>query len=62
MWNQTQSRMQETFQRRKINPTLIAFIVDQYLCDNNYFETCFTFRKEASFLISNSSINQLSEK
>ncbi|TKY63393.1 hypothetical protein E2542_SST13264 [Spatholobus suberectus] len=53
--------MPELFKRGKITPVQVAFIVDQYLRDNNFSETCSTFRNEASSFIANSPINEVSK-
>ncbi|TKY63394.1 hypothetical protein E2542_SST13265 [Spatholobus suberectus] len=59
MMKQTQPRMPESFKRGKITPIQVAFIVDQYLCDNNFSETRSTFRNEASSFITNSPNNEV---
>ncbi|KAK7256834.1 hypothetical protein RIF29_30362 [Crotalaria pallida] len=55
---QSKSKKQETFGKGAVTPQQIAFIVDRYLCDNNFFSTRSTFRSEASSLLSHSPINE----
>ncbi|QHO07692.1 uncharacterized protein DS421_14g465970 [Arachis hypogaea] len=54
----TKGRKVETLGKGKVTPTQIAFIVDRYLCDNNFSSTRSIFRTEASSLIANSPINE----
>ncbi|OIW01209.1 hypothetical protein TanjilG_10370 [Lupinus angustifolius] len=54
---QSKSKKQESFGKGKVTPQQIAFIVDRYLCDNNFSSTRSTFRNEASSLISHSPIH-----
>ncbi|XP_057756767.1 uncharacterized protein LOC130976045 isoform X1 [Arachis stenosperma] len=54
----TKGRKVETLGKGKVTPTQIAFIVDRYLCDNNFSSTRSVFRTEASSLIANSPINE----
>ncbi|KAH1241954.1 hypothetical protein GmHk_07G019405 [Glycine max] len=55
---QSKARKPEVFGKGKVTPTQIAFIVDRYLCDNNFSSTRSTFRNEASSLISHSPIHE----
>ncbi|XP_020234984.1 uncharacterized protein LOC109814877 [Cajanus cajan] len=55
---QSKARKPEVFGKGKVTPTQIAFIVDRYLCDNNFSSTRSTFRNEASSLIANSPIHE----
>ncbi|TKY65924.1 flocculation protein FLO1 [Spatholobus suberectus] len=55
---QSKARKPEVFGKGKVTPTQIAFIVDRYLCDNNFCSTRSTFRNEASSLIANSPIHE----
>ncbi|KAL2336964.1 hypothetical protein Fmac_011410 [Flemingia macrophylla] len=55
---QSKARKPEVFGKGKVTPTQIAFIVDRYLCDNNFSSTRSTFRTEASSLIANSPIHE----
>ncbi|KAK7373840.1 hypothetical protein VNO80_07260 [Phaseolus coccineus] len=55
---QSKVRKPEVFGKGKVTPNQIAFIVDRYLCDNNFSSTRSTFRIEASSLISNSPIHE----
>ena len=57
---QSKARKPEVFGKGKVTPTQIAFIVDRYLCDNNFSSTRSTFRNEASSLISHSPIHEVS--
>lgn len=57
---QSKVRKPEAFGKGKVTPNQIAFIVDRYLCDNNFSSTRSTFRIEASSLISNSPIHEVS--
>ncbi|KAL5180291.1 hypothetical protein HKD37_01G001457 [Glycine soja] len=61
MWRQVKATSQDESigRRRNINPVHVAFIVDKYLCDNNFSSTRSIFRNEASSLFATSSINQL---
>ncbi|XP_061336655.1 uncharacterized protein LOC133283757 [Gastrolobium bilobum] len=59
MGKQSKPRKPESFGKGKVTPIQIAFIVDRYLCDNNFSETRSTFRNEASSLINNSPINEV---
>ncbi|KAK7294613.1 hypothetical protein RJT34_17502 [Clitoria ternatea] len=56
---QSKGRKPEVFGKGKVTPTQIAFIVDRYLCDNNFSSTRSTFRNEASSLIANSPIQHV---
>ncbi|KAI9080096.1 hypothetical protein K1719_037912 [Acacia pycnantha] len=58
MGKQSKSRKPEAFGKGKVTPIQIAFIVDRYLCDNNYPETRAIFRNEASSLIANSPMQE----
>ncbi|MED6210800.1 hypothetical protein PIB30_067527 [Stylosanthes scabra] len=51
-------RRPESLGKGKVTPIQIAFIVDRYLCDNNFSETRTSFRNEASSLITNSPIHE----
>ncbi|KAB2618943.1 hypothetical protein D8674_014812 [Pyrus ussuriensis x Pyrus communis] len=42
-----------------VTPVQITFIVDRYLCDNNYLVTRSLFRTEASSLIAKSPIREV---
>ncbi|XP_027351307.1 uncharacterized protein LOC113862420 [Abrus precatorius] len=55
---QSKARKPEVFGKGKVNPTQIAFIVDRYLCDNNFTSTRSIFRTEASSLLANSPIHE----
>ncbi|XP_061343136.1 uncharacterized protein LOC133289255 [Gastrolobium bilobum] len=55
---QSKARKPEVFGKGKVTPTQIAFIVDRYLCDNNFSSTRSIFRNEASSLIANSPIQE----
>ncbi|CAJ2655877.1 unnamed protein product [Trifolium pratense] len=59
MAKQSKSKKPESFGKGKVTPIQIAFIVDRYLCDNNFTETRKTFRIEASSFISNSPVNEV---
>ena len=56
---QSKGRKPETLGKGKVTPTQIAFIVDRYLCDNNFSSTRSMFRNEASSLIANSPIHEV---
>ncbi|KAJ7950218.1 Myosin-M heavy protein [Quillaja saponaria] len=56
MGKQSKARKPDYLDKGKVTPTQVAFIVDQYLCDNNYFQSRTVFRNEASSLIPNSPI------
>ncbi|XP_028783499.1 uncharacterized protein LOC114739583 [Neltuma alba] len=58
MGKQSKPRKPEAFGKGKVTPIQIAFIVDRYLCDNNYSETRSIFRNEASSLIANSPMQE----
>ncbi|CAB4284643.1 unnamed protein product [Prunus armeniaca] len=58
MGKQTKAKKSETLGKGKVTPVQIAFIVDRYLCDNNYSETRSVFRNEASSLIAKSPIRE----
>ncbi|XP_025633578.1 uncharacterized protein [Arachis hypogaea] len=51
-------RRPDSLGKGKVTPIQIAFIVDRYLCDNNYSETRTAFRNEASSLLTNSPIHE----
>ncbi|QHO53970.1 uncharacterized protein DS421_2g52650 [Arachis hypogaea] len=51
-------RRPDSLGKGKVTPIQIAFIVDRYLCDNNYSETRTAFRNEASSLLTNSPIHK----
>ncbi|XP_047151596.1 uncharacterized protein LOC124823439 [Vigna umbellata] len=55
---QSKVRKPEVFGKGKVTPNQIAFIVDRYLCDNNFSITRSSFRTEASSLIANSPIHE----
>ncbi|KAK7339794.1 hypothetical protein VNO77_20479 [Canavalia gladiata] len=55
---QSKARKPEVFGKGKVTPIQIAFIVDRYLCDNNFSSTRSVFRNEASSLIANSPIHE----
>ncbi|CAL5210871.1 unnamed protein product [Lathyrus oleraceus] len=59
MAKQSKSKKPESFGKGKVTPIQIAFIVDRYLCDNNFTETRKSFRIEASSFIANSPINEV---
>ncbi|KAL5072971.1 hypothetical protein RYX36_011955 [Vicia faba] len=59
MAKQSKSKKNESFGKGKVTPIQIAFIVDRYLCDNNFTETRKSFRIEASSLIANSPISEV---
>ncbi|KAI8001267.1 Multiple inositol polyphosphate phosphatase 1 [Camellia lanceoleosa] len=52
------SRKPESCGKRKVTPVKIAFIVDQYLSDNNFSQILSTFRIEVSDLISKSRVQE----
>ncbi|KAF5953682.1 hypothetical protein HYC85_006538 [Camellia sinensis] len=54
----SKSRKPESYGKGKVTPVQIAFIVDQYLSDNNFSQTRSTFRTEASDLISKSRVQE----
>ncbi|MED6167306.1 hypothetical protein PIB30_001730 [Stylosanthes scabra] len=54
----SKARRPESLGKGKVTPIQIAFIVDRYLCDNNFSETRTSFRSEASSLITNSPIHE----
>ncbi|KAE9622209.1 hypothetical protein Lalb_Chr01g0022851 [Lupinus albus] len=54
---QSKSKKQDIFGKGKVTSQQIAFIVDRYLCDNNFSSTRSTFRNEASSLLSHSPIH-----
>ncbi|XP_021834611.1 uncharacterized protein LOC110774388 [Prunus avium] len=58
MGKQTKAKKSENLGKGKVTPVQIAFIVDRYLCDNNYSETRSVFRNEASSLIAKSPIRE----
>ncbi|TXG58732.1 hypothetical protein EZV62_016561 [Acer yangbiense] len=51
-------RSDSNFAKGKVTPMQVAFIVDRYLCDNNFSETRSVFRTEASSLISKSPVQE----
>ncbi|KAK2379039.1 hypothetical protein QL285_066881 [Trifolium repens] len=59
MAKQSKSKKPESFGKGKVTPIQIAFIVDRYLCDNNFTETRKSFRIEASSFIANSPVNEV---
>ncbi|XP_058734555.1 uncharacterized protein LOC131606323 [Vicia villosa] len=59
MAKQSKSKKPESFGKGKVTPIQIAFIVDRYLCDNNFTQTRKSFRIEASSFIANSPINEV---
>ncbi|XP_048439569.1 uncharacterized protein LOC103949430 isoform X2 [Pyrus x bretschneideri] len=58
MGKQSKGKKSENLGKGKVTPVQIAFIVDRYLCDNNYSETRSLFRTEASSLIAKSPIRE----
>lgn len=44
----------------EVTPIQVAFLVDRYLCDNRFSKTRSLFRSEASSLISNSPVRDVS--
>ncbi|TQE05578.1 hypothetical protein C1H46_008825 [Malus baccata] len=58
MGKQSKGKKSENLGKGKVTPVQIAFIVDRYLCDNNYSETRSVFRTEASSLIAKSPIRE----
>ena len=59
MGKQSKARKPDIFGKGKVTPIQIAFIVDRYLCDNNFSETRNMFRNEASTLIANSPLQEV---
>lgn len=59
MGKQSKPKKPETFGKGKVTPIQVAFIVDRYLCDNNFSETRKSFRNEASSFIAHSPINEV---
>ncbi|KAI9153694.1 hypothetical protein LWI28_015118 [Acer negundo] len=51
-------RSDSNFAKGKVTPMQVAFIVDRFLCDNNFSETRSVFRTEASSLISKSPVQE----
>jgi len=49
-----------TCARGNVPEPLIAFIVDRYLCRNQFSQTRATFRNEASTLFADSPVNEVS--
>ncbi|KAK9117950.1 hypothetical protein Scep_016043 [Stephania cephalantha] len=47
-----------SFGKGKVTPVQVAFMVDRYLCDNNFTETRSVFRTEASGLISKTNLQE----
>ncbi|XWS55584.1 hypothetical protein CRYUN_Cryun09bG0013200 [Craigia yunnanensis] len=58
MRKRSRSKKPENLGKGKVTPVQVAFIVDRYLSDNNYFETRSIFRNEASSLISKSPVRE----
>ncbi|KAM3690192.1 hypothetical protein ACJW31_09G104200 [Castanea mollissima] len=58
MGNRSRAKKAESFGKGKVTPLQVAFIVDRYLCDNNYSQTRSSFRTEASSLISTSPVQE----
>ncbi|KAJ7961319.1 Myosin-M heavy protein [Quillaja saponaria] len=54
MGRQTKAKKPDYLGKGKVTPIQVAFIVDQYLGDNNYSQSRSVFRNEASSLIANS--------
>ncbi|KAK9115667.1 hypothetical protein Sjap_014614 [Stephania japonica] len=52
------SAAEVTFGKGKVTPVQVAFIVDRYLCDNNFTETRSVFRTEASAVISKTNLQE----
>ncbi|CAI0471213.1 unnamed protein product, partial [Linum tenue] len=58
MAKQGRSRKSEAVGKGKVTPIQVAFLVDRYLCENNFSETRAVFRNEAASLISKSPVNE----
>ncbi|XP_010262712.1 PREDICTED: uncharacterized protein LOC104601170 [Nelumbo nucifera] len=58
MGRQTKTKKSENLGTGKVTPVQVAFIVDRYLCDNNYAQTRSIFRTEASTLISKTQVRE----
>ena len=59
MGNRSRAKKAKSFGKGKVIPLQVAFIVDHYLCDNNYSQTRSSFRTEASSLISTSPVQEV---
>ncbi|XP_010528638.1 PREDICTED: uncharacterized protein LOC104805691 [Tarenaya hassleriana] len=54
MGKPSRSKRSENFEKGKVTPMQVAFLVDRYLCDNRFSETRSVFRSEAASLMSKS--------
>ncbi|CAN1303898.1 hypothetical protein LINPERPRIM_LOCUS26016 [Linum perenne] len=58
MRNQGGPRKSNPVGSGKVTPIQVAYIVDRYLCDNNFSKTRSVFRNEAASLLSRSPVNE----
>ncbi|KAM1122994.1 hypothetical protein FF1_004427 [Malus domestica] len=58
MGKPTKGKKSKNLGKGMVTPIQIAFIVDRYLCDNNYLVTLSLFKTEASSLIAKSPIQE----
>ncbi|KAB2623814.1 hypothetical protein D8674_041480 [Pyrus ussuriensis x Pyrus communis] len=61
MGKPSKGKKSEKLGKGKVTPVQIAFIVDQYLCDNNYLVTHSLFRTEALSFIAKLPIREASK-